>query len=87
MIVDGPQTTVGRVGQPINLTCTATGSPPPAITWFRDNAMIEDAIFQFLYIPAAKPQDRGFYYCRAVNSEGSDQSSQVAVTLEGMVSL
>jgi hypothetical protein len=84
MITESPRPTTGRAGQPINLTCTVTGSPTPAITWFRDRDVIPNAIFQFLYIPAAKPEDRGSYYCRAENSEGVAQSDQALVTLEGI---
>ena len=86
MIVEPPRPMIGRAGQPVNLTCTATGSPTPTITWFRDRVMIPGAIFQFLYIPSAKPEDRGSYFCVATNSEGSMESSQALVNLEGMAS-
>ena len=84
-ITEPPMRTTGRVGQAINLTCTATGVPTPTITWFRDGSTVEGAVFQFLYLPSAKPEDRGYYYCTAGNTQGSVQSDSILLTLDGML--
>lgn len=83
-IVDPPAPTSARVGQAINLTCTATGSPTPSITWFKDGNRVAGAVFQYLYIPSVGPQDRGYYYCVATNLAGTAQSASVLLTLNGI---
>lgn len=83
MFVDPPAPTSGRVGQAINLTCTVTGSPTPSIVWYKDNSTIVGAIFQHLYIPSVRPNDRGYYSCVATNTEGSEQSARVLLRLDG----
>lgn len=84
-ITEQPMSTTGRVGEAINLTCTATGIPTPTITWFRDGSTIEGAVFQFLYFPSVKPENRGYYYCTAENTQGSVQSDRILLTLDGML--
>ena len=85
-IVTPPSDTVGRIGDAINLTCAVTGVPTPSISWFRSERIVEGAVFQFLYIPSVRLEDRGVYYCRAENSEGTAVSSEAVLFLDGKTS-
>ena len=46
--------------------------------------MVDGAVFQFLFFPSVKPEDRGFYYCVAENSEGMAVSDPALLSLDGM---
>lgn len=60
------------------------GVPTPSITWFQDGNVVEGAIFQFLYFPSVRPEDRGLYYCEAKNSEGTVESNTALLNLDGV---
>ena len=72
------------VHTPLNLSCTATGNPPPEYTWFKDGVHIPGETQPFLYIPEVQPIDRGSYRCKATNSEGEVTSDVAALTIPGM---
>ena len=67
----------------MNLSCIATGVPPPEYTWFKDGVLIPGETQPFFYIPEVQPTDRGSYRCKATNSEGEVTSEVAALTIPG----
>ncbi|XP_043557341.1 neural cell adhesion molecule 2-like isoform X1 [Chiloscyllium plagiosum] len=61
----------------VTLTCTATGSPEPDISWYRDGRLIEDDDKYVskrsteLTIRNIAQEDTGAYICRATNKAGT----------------
>ncbi|XP_078348254.1 peroxidasin-like [Oculina patagonica] len=73
-------------GSYFNLSCEASGVPPPKITWFKDgsqimsNSSIEDVRgSSVMTIMSVRPENRGHYWCEANNTEGWVQSSAVVL--------
>ena len=60
-----------NVGEFVNLTCSAGGSPLPDVTWFKDRQHVlpsvehhgKDIIESELVIHHFKPSDTGVYTC------------------------
>ncbi|CAG9133131.1 unnamed protein product [Plutella xylostella] len=80
-----------REGDPVSLTCAATGSPRPAITWRREHAKpitINDGIQvsslegPMLNISRAGRQHAGAYLCIASNGVPPTVSKRVMLTVE-----
>ena len=79
-------TAIGRadidvpVDYQLTVACSATGDPQPIISWF-DNSnsaigntgRIQVTADGSLRISNFESGDAGFYYCRALNSKGTDQ--------------
>ncbi|KFP01647.1 Hemicentin-1, partial [Calypte anna] len=66
----------------IHLECKASGNPPPAITWYKDNSPLATAASatflqrgQVLQIEGAQVSDTGVYKCVAVNTAGMAELS------------
>lgn len=72
---------------PINLTCTAEGSPAPNYQWFKDGAPIPGETRSFLYIEETSPEDRGNYTCSAINEEGQAVSDPGQIKIPGRFSI
>ena len=72
-----------RLLSPVNLTCQATGIPPPTYRWYRDGTEIEGQVRSQLYIEQFSPEERGYYSCKATNSNGSDVSNSLLLMLQG----
>ena len=70
------------VATPVNLTCTATGNPPPNYQWYKDGEPIIGETRSYLYITELLPEERGNYTCVASNSRGSS-SKDAKVDLQG----
>ena len=70
------------VATPVNLTCTATGNPPPTYQWYKDGEAIKGETRSYLYIAELLPGERGNYTCVASNSRGSS-SEDAKVDLQG----
>lgn len=76
------------VGDTVALQCKALGSPPPRITWLRDDQPLRPSdrhYFtpgnQLLVISAAVAEDAGRYTCLMSNTLGTERAhSQLAVT-------
>ena len=70
----------------LNLTCHASGIPPPAITWFKNGSrLLQPPIstvkgHSVLRFESIKREDRGVYWCEARNFAGWKRSSTVALT-------
>ncbi|XP_038053928.1 hemicentin-2-like isoform X2 [Patiria miniata] len=62
-------------GEPFKLTCQATGSPQPRVTWERKDGkrvlMRRNGTMAFLSVESASTSDSGIYFCKATNSLGS----------------
>ncbi len=69
---------------PINLTCTAEGSPAPSYLWYKDGALIPGETRAYLYIEETAPDDRGNYTCVAINAEGQEESEPARIIIPGM---
>ena len=75
----------------ITLTCTATGIPPPIITWSKDSVAITHSALKFnissdnmtLTIHNMIHTDNGSYLCLAKNEAGTD-SRQFNLSVIGM---
>ncbi|NWQ77372.1 HMCN1 protein, partial [Columbina picui] len=66
------------VNSPIHLECRASGTPLPAITWYKDDRPLTRAASaaflnrgQVLHIEGAQISDTGVYKCVAVNAAGT----------------
>ena len=62
-------------GSNVNLQCTATGNPPPNITWiWQDTGDVIGNIEQLILFDVQRNQT-GFYQCRAWNGIGNSSIS------------
>ena len=68
----------------LNLSCMATGVPPPQYIWFKDGVLISGETKPFLYIPDVQPNDRGSYRCKATNPLGESTSEVAILMIPGM---
>ena len=76
-------TSLDELFESVNLTCLATGRPPPEYRWLRNNIFIDGATLPYYSIPRADPNDRGFYTCRVNNSRGTATSDDALVSIRG----
>ena len=86
-ITQPPVDTSAVLYSEVVLTCLATGSPQPAVKWYRNGArLFEDADVDSptLIVPEMGIADRGFYHCVASNSVGSVVSGTVVLNIDGM---
>ncbi len=67
----------------LNLTCSASGSPSPSYSWYKDGELVLGETTSFLYISEAHPEDRGDYTCKATNDVGEDVSNAASVNVPG----
>jgi len=78
---------VVQEGQEAELLCDAAGSPPPQVSWRRENnAILPTGGIVYrgnkLKIHSIKKEDRGTYYCVADNGVGKAARRNVAVDVE-----
>uniref|UniRef100_A0A0N5AL87 Peroxidasin homolog n=1 Tax=Syphacia muris TaxID=451379 RepID=A0A0N5AL87_9BILA len=59
----------------LTLYCTASGSPVPKISWFREGTLIRAFNQQTLIIEKANASHTGSYTCEAINEAGKTSSS------------
>ena len=94
-VVDPPTATIAdRVpilvllnSSDFQLSCSATGTPPPNVTWSRDGQILESdgthvtIVGGSLSISMATITDSGIYHCSASSSAGVASSSQQVLVL------
>ncbi|CAG2064202.1 unnamed protein product, partial [Timema podura] len=82
-----------KTGGLAELRCVADGSPPPAITWYKDGqpltaggrVTIAPGGYQ-MRVQHAKESDSGLYVCRAQNSVGFKETSAYITITAGYFS-
>lgn len=66
-------------GNPLTITCPASGIPPPVITWYKDGSKVDfskdkniqlDKDGQELTLKVTGVKDTGTYSCEALNEAG-----------------
>lgn len=86
-ITQPPLDTSAALYSEVVLSCLATGSPQPAIKWYKDGGRLfqgADVDSPTLIISEMSVEDRGFYYCVASNSAGNEVSETVVLSIDGM---
>ena len=82
-IIAIPQDQIISLAQAVNFTCEADGNPPPVYRWYQDGMQVPGANLPNFFIPEISPSNRGNYTCRAINQEGSVESSPGLLTIQG----
>ena len=82
-IVAPPPDTSTPLVNTLNLTCDATGNPPPTYRWYKDGELLPGAVLPYFYITETAPEDRGYYHCEVTNSIDREQSLPALVTIPG----
>ena len=80
MITAFPQNTIINEGDPLQLTCEASGQPTPTITWTKNGKQL--AARGTLNIPASKRADAGIYVCSANNNVKVTKTATAQVTVQ-----
>ncbi len=80
-ITSTPEPQISNLYFPVNLTCEASGTPEPDITWYKDGEKIPDQRVPFLYIPELQLEDRGFYHCVAENLIRMESDEGIITTM------
>ena len=87
-ITNQPQNTTSQLFSTVRLTCVAEGYPEPEIHWYKDGKLLESSSASTnLVIEELRPNNRGFYYCEAVNTAGTARSHTVLVNIKGLYSM
>ncbi|XP_019867558.1 protein amalgam isoform X2 [Aethina tumida] len=68
-------------GQRLQLTCKATGTPKPVISWHKGNVML-DIVGETLIIDNLKPKDAGNYRCLADNKSAQPAHAYIEIKVE-----
>ena len=83
-----PPSIVASQGDPLSLDCSASGNPPPSLSWYKDgqplpsNGRVSISPEREVAIASLYSTDDGDYTCVASNSEGS-ASATTTVTVLG----
>ena len=69
------------VGSKIQLSCDVEGVPTPSVTWlFNGQPSVNLPLIPRITLELT-PQSRGFYSCRAQNSQGTAISAQASISI------
>ncbi|PRD20372.1 UNVERIFIED_CONTAM: Down syndrome cell adhesion molecule-like protein [Trichonephila clavipes] len=92
--LEEPKNVITRVGEPIDIHCSATGSPKPNISWKKFSQNTEKIIMNpsenvkhssnHLKIISVSSSDAGVYQCTADNGIEPVIKSNFTVTIRGM---
>ncbi|XP_051820092.1 vascular endothelial growth factor receptor 2 [Antechinus flavipes] len=89
MITGSVENQTTNIGETIEVSCSASGIPPPQITWFKDNeTLVEDSGIvlkdgnQNLTIRRVRKEDGGLYTCQACNVLGCVKA-ETLIMVEG----
>ena len=80
---DQPREFNSSEGSKANLSCKASGIPPPVITWFKDGYRLQSSSviggkgYSILTFESVHLHDQGQYWCEANSTEGWNRSSSV----------
>ena len=77
-ITEAPQDTTVNEGDPLQLTCKASGQPTPTITWTKDGKELGKT----LNIQKSNRNDAGKYVCKADNSVKDAKTASAQVTVQ-----
>lgn len=80
MLTESLDSRTTSVATSVTFNCTATGNPPPTVTWYRNGEQIENNYItnidsRTLRINSVEPEDQGIYECFVHNSIGEVKSS------------
>ena len=70
-----------------NFTCEVSGTPQPSITWYKDGVLLEGEQRPTLIIPEVALSDRGFYSCRASNSDPATDTIASEISEKAILSI
>ena len=87
VITSRPRSATVRESEIVELTCVASGSPYPDITWWNNNRIVGNTARitvsnggQHLRIQDIEVYDQGVYTCRAENSGGrAERSATISI--------
>ncbi len=83
VITRGPVMQPYYLGDPVNLTCSAIGSPLLVYRWHRDDELLTGENCPYLYRESVSLDDRGYYRCSVTNNIGTSASSNILLTISG----
>ncbi|HRU67821.1 MAG TPA: immunoglobulin domain-containing protein [Bacteroidia bacterium] len=80
-ITSQSSSTVRCKGQPVTFYVNASGTNPLTYEWYFKNNKISGATSSTYSINSVDTSDAGAYYCKVINSCGTDQSSIIDLTV------
>jgi hypothetical protein len=80
-----PESRTVRVGDPVSLDITATGSPPLSYQWQKDGIDLTGANSSTHSIISVALDDAGEYRCTVTNDHGFDESDSAALIVDTSV--
>lgn len=88
-VIEPLKSTTIREGESVVLSTQVVGNPHPTVTWYKNNKTIKSSTtksdedtYTITIIKAKKGKDDGVYTLKAINSEGSAETSAV-ISIEG----
>ena len=81
-IVTHPSSIAVLIGQPVSLTCSATG-PSIVYQWRKNGVTLSGGNLNMLTIYKTKESDEGTYQCIAINKAGNVTSHQAVIIIYG----
>lgn len=90
----GLRDVTARARRRLRLVCRTTGTPPPAVQWFKDGVrvaasgtsgrvrVLHSKKKSALVIAKVRPSDGGRYECKAVSVTGRSDSASAAVSVQ-----
>ncbi|XP_055516059.1 hemicentin-1-like [Leucoraja erinacea] len=87
------QNVTALINQPLTLECDATGTPPPAISWYKNRQPVAGMSRlrllnggRLLRLPKVRKEDSGTYVCKALNVAGNtDKHVHLLVQVPPMI--
>ncbi len=86
-ITEHPQNNDLNLGDLLDLSVTATGTPPLYYQWYKDGEIVTDATSPQFAVPSVKESDAGIYTVIVSNAAGSVTSNPATVTVKGKPSV
>ena len=83
-LIKQPQSVLVNEGETVQLSVSATGSPPPTYQWFKDGNALPSATNAILSLTNARPTLIGDYFAVAINTYGTATSSVASLNINGV---